>query len=143
MARTPEERALLRLTLSSDRATGSDRASARSRPAGDFDVAPSNAWVRRVLSCFLESVVSGATKLNAMRWMEVDGDFLYCALARGGVAVLDISRPSGAPLNIQPFVILDTPGLAQGVAFRGTGVSRQLIVGDSRAGLRLYGRSAQ
>ncbi len=75
--------------------------------------------------------------------IEVDGDFLYCALARGGVAVLDISRPSGAPLNIQPFVILDTPGLAQGVAFRGTGVSRQLIVGDSRAGLRLYGRSPQ
>jgi len=85
--------------------------------------------------------VSGATKLNAMRWMEVDGDFLYCALARGGVAVRDISRPMGAALNLQQLVILETPGLAQGVAFRGAGSGRQMLVGDSRAGMRLYGRA--
>ena len=73
--------------------------------------------------------------------IEIDGDVLYCALARAGVALIDISRPMGAPLNLQPLVILETPGLAQGVAFRSTGAGRQIVVGDSRAGMRLYGRA--
>ena len=72
--------------------------------------------------------------------IEIDGDVLYCALGRAGVAWIDISRPAGA-LNMALLASLETPGLAQGLAFRGEGETRQLLVGDSRAGLRLYGRA--
>jgi hypothetical protein len=72
--------------------------------------------------------------------IEIDGDVLYCALGRAGVAWIDISRPEGS-LNLTPLAAMETPGLAQGLAFRGEGEGRQLLVGDSRSGLRLYGRA--
>jgi hypothetical protein len=66
--------------------------------------------------------------------MEIEGDYLYCALARGGVAVVDISDP------VDPHLcnILPTPGLAMGVAFRTVAGNPQMIVGDSRCGMRVY-----
>ncbi len=72
--------------------------------------------------------------------LELDGNDLYLALGRGGIAVLDVSRPGGV-LDLSLRACIDTPGLAQGLALRGTGAGRQLIVGDSRAGMRLYGRT--
>ncbi len=72
--------------------------------------------------------------------LEIDGDELYCALGRAGIAVLDISRPGGA-FNLTLLAHLDTPGMAQGLASRGTGAGKQLLVGDSRSGMRLYGRT--
>lgn len=71
--------------------------------------------------------------------LEIDGDELYCALGRAGIAVLDISRNLGT-FQLIPIACLDTPGLAQGLALRGAGSGRQLLVGDSRSGMRLYGR---
>ncbi|MBI5362664.1 MAG: hypothetical protein HZA53_05760 [Planctomycetes bacterium] len=70
--------------------------------------------------------------------IEIDGDWAYCALGRGGVAVFNISDPTVASLH--PTVILDTPGLALGLAFRVDAAgNKQLIVGDSLCGMRLYG----
>lgn len=68
--------------------------------------------------------------------LALDGDFLYCALARGGVGIVDVSNPAG------PFLaaVLDTPGLVMGLAIRtaGSPPEKQLVVGDSRCGVRLY-----
>lgn len=70
----------------------------------------------------------------------IDGDYAYCALARAGVAVVDISNPVVPVL----LTVLDTPGLAQGIALRqDANGQHQMLVGDSRAGMRLYGRPGQ
>lgn len=66
----------------------------------------------------------------------IEGDYAYCALSRAGVGVVDISNPFNPVL----ITVLDTPGLAQGLALRRDSLNRpQLLVGDSRAGIRLYG----
>lgn len=64
----------------------------------------------------------------------VHGEFLYVALGRGGVAIVDISNPS------TPFMVdrLETPGLAEGVHVTTIDGVPTLFVGDSRAGLRVY-----
>jgi len=68
----------------------------------------------------------------------VDGDYLYCALARGGVGIVNVSDPLQPVLE----VVLDTPGLVLGLAIRTvntpSGPVKQLLVGDSRCGLRIY-----
>ncbi|MBI5364459.1 MAG: hypothetical protein HZA53_14875 [Planctomycetes bacterium] len=70
--------------------------------------------------------------------IEIDGDFAYCALARAGLGVVDISNP----LEPQVQLILDTPGLALGLAVRSKpGGEKQLVVGDSVCGVRIYGRT--
>jgi hypothetical protein len=70
----------------------------------------------------------------------IEGDYAYLALSRSGVGVVDISDPLTPTL----VVVLDTPGLAQGLALRRDSLDRpQLLVGDSRAGIRLYGRPGE
>lgn len=70
--------------------------------------------------------------------LAVDGNFLYCALGRGGMGIVDITNP------LSPFLcaVLDTPGLVLGLGLRTVGTPtnpvKQLIVGDSRCGVRLY-----
>lgn len=70
--------------------------------------------------------------------MEIVGDYLYCALARIGVAIVDISNP----VSPQLVDVMDTPGLALGLSLRsvqtGTGTATQLVVGDTRCGVRIY-----
>ncbi|MBI5288130.1 MAG: hypothetical protein HY873_04070 [Chloroflexi bacterium] len=67
--------------------------------------------------------------------IEIDGDWAYCATGRGGVFVVNISDPT----NPRTDVVLDTPGLALGVAVRVDAANnKQLIVGDSLCGMRLY-----
>jgi hypothetical protein len=46
-------------------------------------------------------------------------------------------------LSLDLVASVDTPGMAQGLVMRGVGTGRQLAVGDSRAGMRLYGRSGE
>jgi len=64
--------------------------------------------------------------------------FLYCALGRQGIGVVDISNPL-APVLLD---VMDTPGLALGLTRRivstPQGQRNQLIVGDSRCGIRVY-----
>ncbi|MBK7643854.1 MAG: hypothetical protein IPJ19_12550 [Planctomycetes bacterium] len=70
--------------------------------------------------------------------MEVDGDYLYCALGRQGIAVFGISNPE-TPVLLE---VMDTPGLVLGLSTRtvGGGASKhtQLIVGDTMCGVRIY-----
>jgi hypothetical protein len=67
--------------------------------------------------------------------LKTQGNYLYCALGRAGVAVLDVSQPSAPQLC----KVLDTPGLALGLTFRTlAGNHTQMVVGDSRCGIRLY-----
>jgi hypothetical protein len=66
--------------------------------------------------------------------MEIVGDYLYVALARLGLGILDISQPTRPQL----IAVLDTPGLAMGLSQRTVPGGVQLIVGDSRCGIRVY-----
>lgn len=67
--------------------------------------------------------------------IEIDGDWAYCATGRGGVFVVNISNPTNPTTD----VVLDTPGLALGVAVRVDAAgNKQLVVGDSLCGMRLY-----
>lgn len=67
--------------------------------------------------------------------LEIEGDFAYCALARAGVAIVDISDPLAPTL----VTVLETPGVAMGVHFRtDTLGNRQLVVADEICGVRLY-----
>jgi hypothetical protein len=67
--------------------------------------------------------------------LDKDTNFLYCALGRAGVAIVDVSDP----LNPVLIEILDTPGLALGVTIRKLpNGDKQLVVGDSRCGIRVY-----
>ncbi len=71
--------------------------------------------------------------------VEIDGEDAYCALGRGGIAILDLFDPASPMLH----TLLDTPGVAQGIVFRPDGLNDvQMVVGDARAGMRLYGRPA-
>lgn len=70
--------------------------------------------------------------------MELEGNYLYCALGRVGVGIVDVTL-AGSPVLC---AVLDTPGLAMGITLRtvmdATGSHRQMIVGDSRCGVRVY-----
>jgi hypothetical protein len=66
--------------------------------------------------------------------LEVIGDYLYCALGRLGLGIVNIQDPAH-PVLVE---VLDTPGLVLGVSKRTVGGATQLIVGDTRGGLRLY-----
>jgi hypothetical protein len=66
--------------------------------------------------------------------MEIVGDYLYVALARLGVGILSLADPA----NPQLLDIMDTPGLALGLSQRTVAAGTQLIVGDSRCGIRVY-----
>lgn len=71
---------------------------------------------------------------------------LYCATARGGIHVLEIHNPVMGTNGYPTYVVLDTPGIASGVGLRPRGAGAaddQLLVGDSRCGVRLYGRFGQ
>ena len=73
--------------------------------------------------------------------IEIDEEFAYVALAKGGVAILDLSVD---PALASPTLVdvMDTPGVAVGVTFRRIlGVATHLVVGDTRCGMRLYGKS--
>jgi len=65
----------------------------------------------------------------------VEGNFLYVALGRGGVGIVNISNP-GNPTHHS--VRLETPGLAEGVSIHPVNGSPALFVGDTRAGMRVY-----
>ena len=70
--------------------------------------------------------------------LELDGDWLYCALGRAGLGIVDVSQP---PTTSPPVLcaVLDTPGLALGIAIRTlAGGQKQVVVGDSRGGVRVY-----
>jgi hypothetical protein len=64
----------------------------------------------------------------------IDNNYLYCALARGGFAIIDITNP------LAPSVcdIIDTPGIVESLTVRSLAGGDQLIVNDSRCGVRLY-----
>lgn len=68
----------------------------------------------------------------------VVNDFLYCALGRNGIGVINISLPISPAL----VDVIDTPGLALGISTRSVstshGLETQLVVGDSRCGIRVY-----
>jgi hypothetical protein len=70
--------------------------------------------------------------------LEIVGNFMYCALGRLGVGIVDITQPTN-PVLID---VMDTPGLVLGLSTRivpnGTGTATQLIVGDSHCGPRIY-----
>lgn len=68
--------------------------------------------------------------------LELDGDLLYCALGRAGLGVVDIGNPTD-PVLIH---LIDTPGLVEGIAKRRINNRDQFVVGDTRCGMRLYGR---
>ncbi|MBI5364524.1 MAG: hypothetical protein HZA53_15210 [Planctomycetes bacterium] len=70
--------------------------------------------------------------------LDESGQWTYCALGRGGVAVVNTEDPRQPQIQ----VILDTPGMATGLALRKNqfGVE-QLVVGDGVCGIRLYGRT--
>ena len=72
--------------------------------------------------------------------LEIDGNTAYCAIARGGLAIVDVSVPTAPQLS----AVLDTPGIALGVAVRTNEAGeRQLVLGDSRCGVRLYRRPGE
>ena len=72
--------------------------------------------------------------------VELDGNFAYCALGRGGVAIVDILDPK-VPFIVE---ILETSGVAEGITFRtDENGKRQMVVGDIHSGLRLYGRPGE
>jgi hypothetical protein len=67
-------------------------------------------------------------------------DFAYVGLGRGGYAVLDVSIPT-SPVIV---AIIDTPGLVLGLTVRqDEGGRSQLIVSDTRGGMRLYCRPGE
>lgn len=66
--------------------------------------------------------------------VEIEGSILYCAMGRAGVALVDISEPT----NPRLCSVIETPGMALGIAFRTVGSHRQMIIGDSRCGIRVY-----
>jgi hypothetical protein len=71
----------------------------------------------------------------------VDLPLVYLATGRRGVTVLEVASDPHQPHEIEASPIL-TPGLALGLILRKSGASTTLVVGDSRAGLRLYERPA-
>jgi hypothetical protein len=62
--------------------------------------------------------------------------FAWLACGRRGVVRVDVTRPGSFAL--QTDVVLDTPGYASGLATLQAGDERLLVVGDRRAGLRIY-----
>lgn len=67
--------------------------------------------------------------------LDTDTNYLYCALSRAGVGIVDVSNPSSPTL----VAVIDTPGLALGVTIRKLeSGDKVLVVGDSRCGLRVY-----
>ncbi len=70
--------------------------------------------------------------------IEIVGNYLYCALSRHGVGIVDLTHPT-APALID---VMDTPGLVLGLSTRTVATSHgpdtQLIVGDSHCGVRVY-----
>lgn len=70
--------------------------------------------------------------------IECVGEFLYCALSRNGVGIVDIHHPA-SPVLVD---VMDTPGLVLGCSTRtvssGSGTATQLIVGDAHCGVRIY-----
>jgi len=72
-------------------------------------------------------------------YIEIHGEDAYCALGRGGIGIVSLFNPASPVL----YKILDTPGVAAGIVFRPDGLNDvQMVVGDARAGMRLYGRPA-
>jgi hypothetical protein len=71
--------------------------------------------------------------------LELDGDLLYCALGRAGLGIVDVSLPEDPVL----VYLIDTPGLVEGLARRTINGKDQLVVGDTRCGMRLYGRPGE
>jgi LVIVD repeat len=69
----------------------------------------------------------------------VDPPRVYLATGRRGLTILDFDPTTHALQEIQPSPV-PTPGLVLGLILRRVGSSTTLVVGDSRAGLRLYGR---
>jgi hypothetical protein len=69
--------------------------------------------------------------------LELDGVYLYCALGRAGVGIVDVTDA----LHPQLCAVLDTPGIVEGLAIRIVGTSpphKQVIVCDSRCGFEVY-----
>jgi hypothetical protein len=56
---------------------------------------------------------------------------------------IEMSDVPSNPTSITLVALLDTPGMAQGIELRGAVADRQLCIGDSRSGMRLYGRSGE
>jgi hypothetical protein len=72
--------------------------------------------------------------------VEIQGDYLYCALGRAGVGVVG-ANPNDTAHWMKLVYCLDTPGVAFGLSIRSdpvTPTTKQLIVGDSRCGVRVY-----
>lgn len=67
----------------------------------------------------------------------VDLPHVYLATGRRGVTVLEVASDPQHPREIEASPIL-TPGQALGLILRKSGASTTILVGDSRAGLRLY-----
>jgi hypothetical protein len=69
----------------------------------------------------------------------IDLPYAYLATGRRGVTVLDIASDPHAPHEIESSPVL-TPGQALGLFVRNAAQDPTLVVADSRAGLRVYGR---
>jgi hypothetical protein len=69
----------------------------------------------------------------------VDPPNVYLATGRRGVSVLTFDAGTHSLQEIQASPV-PTPGLALGLFLRKIGSTTTMVVGDSRAGLRLYGR---
>jgi hypothetical protein len=78
--------------------------------------------------------------------VEVDNDVLYCATGRYGVTLLDIhvtSLTPSATLGLPVAAVINTPFVV-GLEFRTSPLlKRQMWVGATRGGPRLYGRPGQ
>jgi hypothetical protein len=72
--------------------------------------------------------------------LELDGNYLYCSLGRIGIGIVDVTTPPSPSLS----AVIDTPGIAEGLAMRKDEFNHdQLVVGDTRGGMRLYGRPGE
>ena len=68
--------------------------------------------------------------------VEIVGKYLYCALSRLGIGIVDITSPASPHL----VDVIDTPGLVLGLSVRSVpnSTDKQLIVGDAHCGIRIY-----
>jgi hypothetical protein len=105
-----------------------------------------NAVLRPVATLvFPRDPVDGYGSTVADIQLDPDADYAYVGLGRGGVAIVDVSLN---PLTQVPRLILsniiDTPGVTTGLTIRQNEVGlKQLIVSDTRGGMRLLSRPGE
>ena len=109
----------------------------QSPPSDPYLPASANKILRPIKTITFQRDCSDGELCNVLD-CEIDGNYAYCALGRAGIGIVDISSVAGAYV----LAIIDTPGMALGITLRTElpSMNRQMLVGDSRCGVRLYGR---